>query len=203
MLVSTKEGTLDKKVVAEWCKKYHYARRVPSISFAYGWVNDETRELEAVLAIGKPASNALCEGVCGKEYKQFVYELQRICAKDTLSIPLSSFVGKVLNSCPNFILVSYADTAMGHYGTIYQATNWIYTGATRARTDIATGKHSRHYEKNPDGNYPDRVARSSKHRYIFFTGEKRFKKALRKLLKYPAFPYPKGEGQRYDINWDE
>src|SRR6476661_210021 len=200
-LVSTKEGTLDKAVVREWCKKYHYAKRVPSISFAYGWTNDETGELEAVLAIGKPASNALCEGVCGKENRGFVFELQRICAKPELSIPLSRFVGEVLRILPNLILVSYADTAWGHFGTIYQATNWIYTGATRPRTDIATGKHSRHYEKAES--YPNRVARSSKHRYIIFTGDKRFKKALRKQLNYAVQDYPKGNSNTYQIDWSK
>jgi len=197
-LVSTIEGTLDKKVVADWCRRFHYARRVPSISFAYGWESDEG-ELQAVLAIGKPASNALCEGVCGKENKSYVYELQRICAKDNLEIALSQFVGEVLRALGNFILVSYADTAMGHVGTIYKATNWLYTGATRARTDIATGKHSRHYEKAES--YPDRVERSSKHRYIQFTGDKRFKKKMGKALNYPQEPYPTGESNRYTIDW--
>ncbi len=199
MLVSTLDGTLDKKEVARWAKSYHYAKRVPSISFAYGWVSEEG-ELQAILAIGKPASNALCEGVCGKDNKQYVYELQRICAKDNLEVALSTFVGAVLRVLPNLILVSYADSAMGHFGTIYQATNWLYTGATRARTDIATGKHSRHYEKAES--YPNRVPRSSKHRYVIFTGDKRFKKALRKELNYSIAPYPKGEGNRYDIDWE-
>ncbi len=198
-LVNTIDGTLDKAIVRDWCKKFHYAKRVPSISFAYGWVSS-AGELQAVLAIGKPASNALCEGVCGKENKEFVYELQRICAKPELSIPLSKFVGEVLRILPNLILVSYADSAWGHFGTIYQATNWLYTGATRARTDIATKGHSRHYEKAES--YPNRVDRSSKHRYIIFTGEKRFRKAQRKNLNYPVLEYPKGNGSRYNIDWE-
>lgn len=197
-LVSTNAGTLDKAIVRDWCIKYHYAKRVPVISFAYGWVNDEG-ELQAVLAIGKPPSNAVCEGVCGKENKHHVYELQRICAKDTLEIPLSKFVGEVLRSLPNLVLVSYADTAMNHVGYIYQATNWLYTGATRARTDIATKGHSRHYEKAES--YPERVVRSSKHRYVTFTGEKRFKKALRKNLRWATESYPKGENKNYVIDW--
>ena len=28
-------------------------------------------------------------------------------------------------------MVSYADSGMNHCGYIYQATNWIYTGATK------------------------------------------------------------------------
>lgn len=198
-IISTTEGTLDKAIVRDWCKKYHYAKRVPQISYAYGYVN-EKGELEAVLTIGKPASNPLCEGVCGKENKSYVYELNRICAKPNLSVPLSQFVGEVLRSLPNLILISYADTAWNHVGYIYQATNWIYTGATRARTDINTKGHSRHYEKAES--YPDRQPRSSKHRYVIFTGDKRFKKALRKNLKYVTLPYPKGDTQNYEIHWE-
>ena len=198
-IISTKEGTLSKEVVKHWCKTYHYAKRVPQISYAFGMENDKG-ELEAVLVIGKPASNALCEGVCGKENKSFVYELNRICAKEDLSVPLSQFVGEVLRSLPNLILVSYADTAWNHVGYIYQATNWIYTGATRARTDINTKGHSRHYEKATS--YPDRVPRSSKHRYIMFTGDKRFKKALRKQLNYKVSEYPKGAVKHYNIDWE-
>ena len=29
-------------------------------------------------------------------------------------------------------LVSYADPAQGHLGTIYQATGWVYTGLSEA-----------------------------------------------------------------------
>lgn len=199
MLISTDEGTLDKKVVYEWTLKYHYAKRKPPISKAFGWV--ENGELKAVLSIGKPASNQLCIGVCGREYSSYVYELNRICAKDTMIAPLSQFVALCLKQLPNYILVSYADTAMSHVGYIYQATNWIYTGATRARTDIKSEGHSRHYDKQQDYKV-GRVARSSKHRYINFTGDKRFKKLVAKSLKYKQEPYPKGDNKKYEINWE-
>jgi hypothetical protein len=194
-IVSTTEGTLDREVVKKWCKEYHYAKRVPQISQAFGLMSNG--ELECVLVIGKPASNALCEGICGKENKSYVYELNRICAKGEMSVPLSQFVGKILKDLPNRVLVSYADTAWHHVGYIYQATNWLYTGLTRARTDINTKGHSRHYEKAES--YPDRVPRSAKHRYVIFTGDKRFKKKVGKDLKYPIMQYPKGDIQRYEI----
>jgi hypothetical protein len=48
----------------------------------------------------------------------------------------SRFIGVVLRSLRkntglNF-LVSYADPAQGHLGTIYQATGWVYTGLSQA-----------------------------------------------------------------------
>jgi hypothetical protein len=126
----------------------HYAQRKPSISFSFGLFVDDI--LEGILTIGKPASNSLCEGVCGIEYKDKVYELNRLVVNDNLPKNyLSMFVGKVLKMLKSndIIIVSYADEAMNHIGYIYQATNFIYTGKTKERTDKYTpnGKHSRHY----------------------------------------------------------
>jgi hypothetical protein len=89
---------------------------------------------------------------------------------------------------------------MSHHGYIYQATNWIYTGATKERTDIGfeDGKHSRHYDKNID--YSNRKFRSSKHRYIYFLGN--LKKQFKKELRYEICKYPKGENQYYKDNYD-
>ena len=42
--------------------------------------------------------------------------------------------------------------------------------------------------------------RSEKHRYVYFTGSKKQKKEMRKALKYPILPYPKGESKRYDTS---
>lgn len=75
------------------------------------------------------------------------------------------------------ILVSYADTKPsegapeGHLGTIYQSTNWLYTGTSTPFADKVRG---------------EMIERSSKHRYVFFlnAGDK-------KLLQWQTLPYPK------------
>lgn len=98
----------------------HYAKRMPSISYAYGlFVNGN---LEGVLTIGKPASNSLCKGVCGEEYSKKVYELNRLVINEGFERnTLSWFVGQVLKSLKqeDLILVSYADSGMNHCGYIY------------------------------------------------------------------------------------
>lgn len=174
----------------------HYAQRKPSISFAFGLYIKGG--LCGILTIGKPASNSLCEGVCGKEYKQYVYELNRLCVVEGLEKnTLSFFVGKVLKLLRDkkIILISYADEGMNHHGYIYQATNWIYTGKTAKRTDKYTpnNKHSRHY--TDEFNHL-RKFRSSKFRYLYIPNKK-FKKIVLKELKYPILNYPKGENKRY------
>jgi len=103
------------------------------------------------MTIGKPASPSLCDGVCGKQFSVYVYELNRLCVDEGLEKNvLSYFVSNCLKIIKDdLIIVSYADKQMNHNGYIYQATNWIYTGATKERTDIGQedGTHSRHYDK--------------------------------------------------------
>ena len=176
----------------------HYSGRKPVTSYCYGWFIGDT--LSAVCTFGKPASNNLCIGVCGKEYSHKVYELNRLCAVDGFAEQLSCFVSACLRRLKNvygLIIVSYADTDMGHNGYIYQACNFIYTGMTKKRTDKYTegNKHSRHYDKNDDNTL--RKVRSAKHRYIFFAMDRREKKKALKNLNYSICEYPKGDNERY------
>ena len=63
----------------------------------------------------------------------------------------SRVIGITLRSLRKYtnlkFVVSYADPSQGHLGTIYQATNWLYTGFSEAMPlyDIGDGKarHSR------------------------------------------------------------
>lgn len=188
---------IDKKDTYDFILHKHYAQRLPSISYAYGlFINDK---LEGILTIGKPASNSLCEGICGKEYKKYVYELNRLCINEGLpKNTLSQFVSKVLKLLSNekIILVSYADEGANHHGYIYQATNWLYLGKTKERTDKYTpnGKHSRHYTNEYEHL---RKFRSSKYRYLYIPN-KNFKKECLKVLKYEIIKeYPKGDNKRY------
>ena len=187
------------KEAIEFLLPRHYSGRKPSISKAFGWfINGE---LKAVCTFGKPASPAPCKGICGEKYSSNVYELNRLCRTDDLTRPLSQFVGWCLRELKplNWIILSYSDTAMNHHGYIYQSCNFLYTGATKERTDIFTpeGKHPRHYEK-VTGEEVYRKVRSSKHRYIYFcTNDKKLKREWMKLLNYPIEPYPKGDNQNY------
>lgn len=184
----------------EWLLNKHYAKRMPSISYAFGLYDG--KHLVGVLTVGKPASPSLCVGVCGEAYSDFVFELNRLVINEGLpKNSLSFFVAKSLRLIKDsMILVSYADTAQGHHGYIYQATNWIYTGATTERTDIGLedGSHSRHYDKSLDAK-TYRKFRSSKHRYVYFLGKS--KKAFKLALRYPVLPYPKGQNQRYNASY--
>lgn len=188
-----------KKIKYEETKDFilnkHYASRMPSITFSFGlFINSK---LEGVLTIGKPASNPLCIGVCGKEYSSKVYELNRLITNENLpQNTLSYFVSKCLKFLKNedLIIVSFADTGMNHNGYIYQATNFLYTGITKERTDkyMPGNKHARHYTED----YKHlRKVRTAKHRYIYFTNKKN--KEMIRSLKYNILPYPKGINSNY------
>ncbi len=191
---------IPKELTYEWILRKHYAKRIPSISYSYGLYDNYN--LEGILTIGKPASPSLCEGICGKDYSPYVYELNRLCVNDnleknTLSFFVSSSIKQIKD---NIILVSYADSFYNHIGYIYQATNWHYTGKTRERTDIGSedNRHSRHYDKNIDYKL-NRKFRSSKYRYVYFIGK--MKKQFIEQLRYNILPYPKGDNKRYDSSY--
>jgi hypothetical protein len=115
-------------------------------------------------------------------------------------VQISQFVGGCLRKIKtnDWIIISYSDTEMSHHGFVYQATNFMYTGQTKRRTDKYTegNKHPRHYDKKDNVTY--RKVRSSKHRYVFFcTKDKKLKKTWQESLKYDILPYPKGENKNY------
>ena len=191
----------------DWLLHKHYAKRIPSISYAFGLFTDAA--LEGICTFGSPPSGALCVGVCGMEYKRLVIELNRLCInKQNNTNILSYFVGKCLRLLPKpKIVVSYADSSQGHHGYIYQATNWIYTGLSAKRTeryDINNPhRHSKSVTEQKGINYQDLAIRErpQKHRYIYFIGSKKQKKIMMQKLNYEIKLYPKGNNKRYDASY--
>lgn len=173
---------------------------MPCITYAFGLFLDG--DMIGVVTYGVPASHFLCIGLAGEENQNDVIELNRlvILPKYNGKNYASYLVAHSLKELPNHtFVVSYADTAWGHIGYVYQATNFIYTGCTKARTDIvsSSGGHARHYEKGS----AVRQNRSAKHRYVYLVGDRRTKRQMLKDLRYPAIKeYPKGDERRYDTN---
>ena len=170
-----------KKISYEQTKPFilniHYAKRMPSISYAYGLF--ESNNLIGIVSYGSPVSPSLCKGVAGEENKKIVIELNRLVLKENKKNQASILIGASLKLLPKpKIIVSYADTKQNHLGIVYQATNFMFTGTSKLRTDIASkdGKHSRHHL----GDKTKRVFRSPKHRYIYIIGNKKQKKELLK-----------------------
>tara|TARA_R110002153_G_scaffold267969_1_gene432374 strand:- start:50 stop:670 length:621 start_codon:yes stop_codon:yes gene_type:complete len=175
----------------------HYAKRLPSISYSFGLFNNN--ELVGIITYGTPASNSLCKGIAGDENKKIVLELNRLVLKNNIKNEASFLVGNSLKLLKKpKIIVSYADTKQNHNGYVYQATNFLFTGTTKPRTDMAgkDGKHSRHHL----GDSSNRVNRSAKHRYVYILGNKKDKKNLLKKINYPILEYPKFKNKIYKTN---
>jgi len=140
----------------DWLLNKHYAKRMCSISYAFGLYNNE-KILVGVITFGMSPSSTLAESICGKDYKDYVLELNRLVVNEGLpKNTLSFFVSKSIKMLPNNkIVVSFADLNMNHNGYIYQATNFIYTGISSNTSKLidkfGNEFHFRnigHYQKN-------------------------------------------------------
>jgi hypothetical protein len=185
----------------------HYAKRFPSISFLYGLFFKGT--LVGICSYGTPASSTLRIGIAGDKYKSDVLELNRLCLLNNIKNEASFLVGASLKMIPkNKIIVSFADSSQNHRGTVYQACNFIYTGLSAKRTDWKLkGKEHLHGQTIADEfrGQPNRAKlmrekygddfylhpRPRKHRYLFITGSKSYKKKVVRNLKYKIEKYPK------------
>lgn len=184
----------------------HYAKRWPSITYAYGLF--ESGELTGVVTYGTPPSSTLRSGLAGNENADKVLELNRLCLKYNKKNEASYLVSRSLRMLPKGrIIISFADTSQGHIGTVYQACNFRYFGLSAKRTDWKVkGKEHLHGQTVADEfrGKPNRAQlmrqkygeafylepRPRKHRYIYITGGKPFKK-LWAEIKYKREEYPK------------
>lgn len=190
-----------------WILERHYAKRMCTISYAFGVYRKQ--ELIGIVTYGTPASSTLRDGVCGKVWSGKVIELNRLCCENSKNVA-SFLVGRSLRMLPKpSVVVSYADTAQGHVGYVYQATNFVYTGLSAKRpeyklkgsdrhgtsiTDEARGQeHPIAWLKEKYGSDFYTIDRPRKHRYIYFCGNKRQRSEMRACLKYGVEEYPKGE----------
>jgi len=179
--------------VEPWLLEKHYAKRLPHIMYAFGLY--ERDELIGVITYGLPASYTLCQGICGEKWSANVLELNRLCLLHNKKNQASYLVAHSLSLLPRpSIVVSYADTGMGHVGYVYQATNFLFTGTSKERTDpFSDGQHHRHKTDTDK-----RQIRTAKHRYVYIVANRIDKKKILKDLNYEVMEYPKGVSKRYD-----
>ena len=191
----------------EYIIEIHYAKRWPSVSYAFGLFDNGV--LCGVITYGTPPSAPLRRGLAGDAYKDSVLELNRLCLLHNRKNEASILISASLKLLPrNKIIVSFADTSMGHNGIVYQASNFIYCGLSAKRTDWKVkGKEHLHGQtiadefrgvKNRAQAMRDKYGddfylspRPRKHRYVYLCGGKNFKKHALRALKYKIEDYPK------------
>lgn len=198
---------IERKDCEDYILKIHYAKRWPSISYAYGLFLNEN--LVGVVTYGTPPSSTLKKGIAGIEYSPDILELNRLVLLNNIKNEASFLISQSLKLLPkNKIIVSFADTEQNHAGYVYQACNFIYCGLSAKRTDwkvkglehlhgITIADQFRGVENRSKlmrEKYGDDFYlkdRPRKHRYIYIIGDRKYKKAALSSLKYTIEPYPK------------
>ena len=119
------------KAIKYACLHFHYAKAIPVNTLGYSVFNDSGEWCGVVLYgmgatphIGSPFG--LANGEC-IELVRVALNGKQTCTSQVVAMTLKQ-VKKDLPLCR--LIVSFADMDQKHLGTIYQATNWIYTGAT-------------------------------------------------------------------------
>ena len=196
----------------DWILKKHYAKRICSVSYAFGLIKD--LKIIGICTFGFPPNYSYNDGKCiFHNLKIKTLELNRLVINDNEKKNLLSFfLAKCLKLLPSpLALVSYADPNVHHTGYIYQATNWIYTGTS-------TPKKRYHFEDGSSFDIRRGIDTKGKivsiedllptHRYLYFIGNKKQKKEMFKDLKMKTFSYPKAENKKYktfdlDMNYNQ
>lgn len=121
------------------CMHFHYAKAVPVNTIGYNVYNDGD-EWCGVVLFGTGANN--CIGIEYNLPQGGVLELVRVALngkQEHTSQAVALALKELKRDCPLCrLVVSYADCDQDHLGTIYQATNWIYTGARLQNTTDAS-----------------------------------------------------------------
>lgn len=118
------------------------------------------------------------------------------------------------------IFIGYSDPQANELGTVYQASNWVYTGMTSASGKYRTPDGREHDCRQISGLTRDRrngglvykrtrrqqkeillkegctfFKGNAKHRYVYFAGDKTKKLELTTALRLQQLPYPKRQRQ--------
>jgi hypothetical protein len=117
------------KAVKYACLNFHYSKTVPAICNGYSVFNENNEWCGVVLFNRGAVSSAKQYGLKNGQ----VAELIRMALNGKQSVTskvLSTSIKLFTKHNPNVkLLVSFADEEMNHKGTIYQATNWTFTGS--------------------------------------------------------------------------
>jgi len=159
-------------------------------------------DLIGAVAFRRPYTLNSAKFVAGPDHASSVCVLQRgACVPNaphnSSSYLISKAVKRLYRDTAYRFVIAYADEDAGEIGSVYQGSNWLYTGTTGGKAEFMydgvrmDGRKARGYAKKrglprPSMNGPEFAGLSSlKHRYVTAAKNKR------KLLKVESLPYPK------------
>lgn len=201
---------ISKAVAEPVIKNKHYSRRLGIFWEGFGLYADGV--LRGVCCYGQPSAPIQKHSFKNRDFR--LYELTRLVVDAGVKNGASFLIAnslKMLTQKPCAV-ISYADSAHGHCGIVYQATNWLYTGAVVAHDSLyQVGNEILHPMTIRDrygvtepakwakDNGHQQVKPKEKHRYFYLIGSKAQKAAMLQCLAYPVESgYPKAEKSMYD-----
>lgn len=136
----------DMNEAAEMVERFHYARRMPSrpaIVRNYAW-----RRPGGLFGDAGPAAAVAVYALPANQHLRSKggIELARVTREPGFQKPLSHFVAwtarRVAEDFRPAFVISFADTAAGHHGGLYQALGWYYLGLSRCYQTVLTSDFS-------------------------------------------------------------
>jgi len=183
------------------CENWHYSGAIPSASVKIGaWENGK---FVGVVIFGRGAASEI--GSPYSLHQDKICELVRVALRDHVT-PTSRIIAIAIRflkrSNPGLrLVVSFADTAQGHHGGIYQAGGWFYEGTKKYHAYRVNGKivhpktlHSKYgkggqsvtWLRNNVDSHAERVIGLGKHKYLMPLDDE-----MRESIIPLAKPYPK------------
>lgn len=185
----------------------HYTRSASPGVLRYGW--EVSGKLVGV-SIYDTGNHAMRQGVFGPEHYTHVLHHHRLALepgmpKGTASEFLGACMREIRVARPDvWAIVTYADACQLHAGTIYQATNAIYTGVM-AKGNLkfvdVLDDWQIHPTQSLKGTWPERrkqawdkgwyeIRCEGKHRYVYLLGTRQ-QRRFRPSMLWPVLDYPK------------
>jgi hypothetical protein len=191
------------KAIKYACMNFHYAKAVPVNVSGYSVFNDSKQWCGVVLFGSGANQHIASEFGLGKGKAVELVRMALNGKQESTTKAMSLALKLIRKDFPLVnLVISYADANQGHYGTIYQATNWYYIGeyadivgksvngiVMHPRTIYSKyGTHSLEWLRNNVDANAHVVKGKSKFKYIY-----PLTKDIIPMCKTLSKPYPKKE----------
>ncbi len=113
-------------------QQHHYLKSCSNNASCFGVFQNNS--VVGVVCFQIPCSENVRSSILGHQHKQYVIELGRLALTPDCKTPASQIVAAAIkalqqyriqqNKKPYKAILSFADTAQGHHGGVYQAMSW-------------------------------------------------------------------------------
>lgn len=227
-------------IAKQFVENNHYSHKLSLCKISYGlfyktnipaaFFDCNEDKLIGVCVFSQPCGRSAAESISDVVKFNECMELIRLVilneyGKNIESFFISQSLKLLKKDFPHIkVVISYSDTEQHHSGTIYQASNFLFTGLNSDTNLMANysisltgpphddykwlhsrtvscrmGSHNVEYLKKKIGHTFWRKKEAGKFRYIYMLSDKKTKRKILKTLKMKILPYPKNCNYKEDI----